>query len=508
MSLQDTGLFNTETIDDSESANGLSRTNKLVSKRDSPVSRHGSIAESRLETAFRQLVEAIRHQLKPQKHIQFTVSLAGEETEFVRFNGSQVRQTGHVQDGQIVVTLMGTRPSASDCRTNSMTLPFTGEFVSDWAMLEPALCRLLAELAYLPSDHYAVLPNSNPGHPADARSREVYTGELLSGDRLVKAILDPVQFLDFSGLYAGGSAYRAYADSAGKQHWFETPSFTLDYSLFGEQDNKATPHRAVKGTLAGKVWDSKAYADHIFTTAKRLRLLSTPVKAIPRGSYRTYLAPAAVADLMDTIVWGGGLGESALRQGNSAFSQLEQGKVRLSEKFSLQEDFQRVAIPRFNSTGEFAPARLPVIKQGRWINSLVNSRSAKEYGKASNGANAEEAMRVPAVAGGTLDEADILSALGTGLYLSNLHYLNWSDLNAGRITGMTRYACFWVEAGEIVAPIENLRFDDDLYRFLGEGLIDLTRQQTFLPAVGTYDRRSLGGMWMPGMLIDQFRYTL
>ncbi len=42
----------------------------------------------------------------------------------------------------------------------------------------------------------------------------------------------------------------------------------------------------------------------------------------------------------------------------------------------------------------------------------------------------------------------------------------------GEITGMTRYACFWVEKGEIVAPIENLRFDDYLYRFLGEGLID------------------------------------
>lgn len=117
-------------------------------------------------------------------------------------------------------------------------------------------------------------------------------------------------------------------------------------------------------------------------------------------------------------------------------------------------------------------------------------------------------MRAPSVAPGQLSASQALAALGTGLYLSNLHYLNWSDLAAGRITGMTRYACFWVEQGEIVAPIENLRFDDNLYRFLGEGLLALTDRQTFLPAVGTYERRSLGGMWMPGMLIDQFRYTL
>ncbi|MEL7227283.1 MAG: metallopeptidase TldD-related protein, partial [Cyanobacteria bacterium J06576_12] len=172
------------------------------------------------------------------------------------------------------------------------------------------------------------------------------------------------------------------------------------------------------------------------------------------------------------------------------------------------EDFERISIPRFNGGGAIAPNKLPLIERGQWANSLVSGRSEKEYGKPSNGANEEEIMRAPAVAPGTLKATDILAELGTGLYLSNLHYLNWSDLTAGRITGMTRYACFWVEDGEIVAPIENLRFDDDLYRFLGEGLIGLTDEQTFVPEVGTYDNRSLGGMWMPGMLIDQFRYTL
>ncbi|MGD1899385.1 MAG: metallopeptidase TldD-related protein, partial [Phormidesmis sp.] len=216
----------------------------------------------------------------------------------------------------------------------------------------------------------------------------------------------------------------------------------------------------------------------------------------------------AVADIIDTIAWGGGLGEAALRQGNTAFSRLEAGEVTLSEQFSLEENFEQVRLPRFNSSGVIAPTRLPIIDRGRWVNSLINGRSAKEYGKASNGANPEEAMRAPAVAPGTLQESDILAALDTGLYVSNLHYLNWSDLNAGRITGMTRYACFWVEQGEIVAPIENLRFDDSLYRFLGEGLIGLSNQQTFVPAVGTYDQRSLGGMWVPGMLIEGFRYTL
>jgi predicted Zn-dependent protease len=77
------------------------------------------------------------------------------------------------------------------------------------------------------------------------------------------------------------------------------------------------------------------------------------------------------------------------------------------------------------------------------------------------------------------------------------------------ITGMTRYACFWVENGEIIAPIANLRFDESLYRFWSaENLIDLTNFQEFIPEVGTYESRQLGGSLVPGMLVKNFTYTL
>jgi predicted Zn-dependent protease len=101
-----------------------------------------------------------------------------------------------------------------------------------------------------------------------------------------------------------------------------------------------------------------------------------------------------------------------------------------------------------------------------------------------------------------------LAQLDTGLYLSNLHYLNWSDRVGGRITGMTRYACFWVEQGEIVAPIQDLRFDDSLYTFLGENLEGVTDFQSFIAEVDTYEARSLGGALVPGMLIRDFTFTL
>ncbi|MGB3296878.1 MAG: metallopeptidase TldD-related protein [Phormidesmis sp.] len=473
----------------------------------------GDRPSSQYETVFNRLIKAISTSLAKTSpsdaNYDFTVSLAGEDSQFTRFNSAKVRQSGQVCDGQLRLTLMSAE------RTTAANIPFIGSFDTDWAFTTKALEQLRADLIHLPADPYMVLPKAFQ----QGNSREVRSGKLLPPGKVAETVIEAVRSLDFSGLYAGGLSYRAYGDSAGNRHWFETPSFTLDYSLFGtstqksdrrsdKRADKSSDSQAVKGILAGHTWSTADYLSNVASAQKQLALLARPAKAIAKGAYRTYLAPAAVGDIIDTLIWGGGLGEAALRQGNSAFNPLEKGEVALSEQFSLSEDFQRVSMPRFNTNGAIAPTYLPIIQNGQWASSLVNARSAKEYQKASNAANASESMRAPVVAVGSLKAEDILARLETGLYISNLHYLNWSDLTAGRITGMTRYACFWVEEGEIVAPIENLRFDDNLYRFLGEGLIALTDRQTFLPAVDTYERRSLGGMWVPGMLIEQFRYTL
>ena len=165
-------------------------------------------------------------------------------------------------------------------------------------------------------------------------------------------------------------------------------------------------------------------------------------------------------------------------------------------------------MPRFNELGEIAPAHLTLIDRGHLANTLVNARTAKEYQKPANGANRGESLRSAEISAGSLTPDRILADLDTGLYLSNLHYLNWSDRPTGRVTGMTRYACFWVEGGEIVAPIANLRFDESLYRCWGDNLLALTNNVEFIPDVDTYGSRQLGGSWVPGSLIEDFTYTL
>ena len=61
--------------------------------------------------------------------------------------------------------------------------------------------------------------------------------------------------------------------------------------------------------------------------------------------------------------------------------------------------------------------------------------------------------------------------------MNNVWYLNYSDRSACRMTGMTRFATFWVEHGVIQAPLNVMRFDESIYRMLGEHLLGLTAER-------------------------------
>ncbi|WP_066376731.1 MULTISPECIES: TldD/PmbA family protein [unclassified Anabaena] len=442
---------------------------------------------STLEVSFNQILETLL--TKKAENEQFTIKLKCERSQFTRFNNAKVRQTGYVADGWVELTLFANQ------RSSFRQFPFTGNWETDWKAAYNALQELRDELPVLPVDPYIVLPSGNH------TSREVKTGNLLTPDVLVTSILEPVQELDFTGIYAGGIVIRAYGDSSGQIHWFATDYFTLDYSLF------IASGQAVKGIFAGSNWDAAAYENKISEAKQQLKLLSSKPKELPRGQYKTYFAPAAVADLLGMLSWGA-VSEADIQQGNSALGILSRQEKQLSAAFSMKENFQRGLVPRFNELGEIAAPELPIIENGRLVNTLINSRTAKEYQKTANGANSSETLRAPEISQGNLGYEQILSSLDTGLYVSNLHYLNWSDRPTGRITGMTRYACFWVENGEIIAPIENLRFDESLYRFWGENLVDFTNFQEFIPEVGTYESRQLGGSLVPGMLVNDFTYTL
>ncbi len=106
------------------------------------VHSHTSQTRSQYETVFNRLIEAISTQLAAQTGCYFKASLAGENSQFTRFNGAKVRQSGRVCDGQLKLAVM------QEDRTTSAQIPFTGSFETDWSLTQQTLTQLQADLPH------------------------------------------------------------------------------------------------------------------------------------------------------------------------------------------------------------------------------------------------------------------------------------------------------------------------------------------------------------------------
>jgi predicted Zn-dependent protease len=417
-----------------------------------------------------------------------TITLAQEETLFSRLSNALVRQITNLNQAYIDFNFI------KGNKTLTFGLPYRST-EEDFASAVKKIKQSREWIKHLPEDPYLVRPEFY-GKTLD---ENIFAEN--SNNDMLSEILEFAGGVDLAGVFSSGDIVRATTNSVGNSHWFKTNNFYLDYSLYNSKQ------KAVKSLFAGSVWDKAGLQTNISDSKNKLSMMNIESKKIDRGSYRVFLAPSAVSELLGTLSWGGvSMGDH--QRGNGSFKDLWEKKKKLSSKFNLSEDFSLGMSPRFNNLGEVAHGFLPLIERGELQNFLSSTRTANEYKVESNFASEGEGMRSPVVSTGGLSRENILKELGTGLYLSDLHYLNWSDRETSRLTGMTRYACFWVENGEIACPIQDLRFDESFYSLFGDALLDLTNYSEVIPNTGSYFKRDVGGSKVPGILLSDFKFTL
>lgn len=418
-----------------------------------------------------------------------TLYCSAEASDFIRFNKAAVRQATHVSQQYGTVTVIaGARQAAS-------RVVLTGDPATDVQALLAERALLIADVPLVPEDPFLQLAAE-----VSSTAREA-AGQLPSAAELIDAVVCHAAGTDLVGFYAGGPVVRAFADSRGQRNWHRVESFHFDWCLYRSGD------QAVKSSYAGNHWDEATFATKVAAAREQVDLLALARKTLPPGEYRAYFCPGAVADLLYTLSWGG-FGQKDVQTGTSTLIRAHRGEAAFHPSVFLVEDTANGIAPRFQSDGFVKPDVVPLVAAGQVAGTLVSPRSAKEYGCTANGAHAGEAPESLAMAGGALLPADALAALGTGVYISDLHYLNYSDRQACRMTGMTRFACFWVENGRLVAPISVMRFDDSLLRMFGAGLLGLTQVPELVPDSATYEERHLRSVTAPGALVEGLRFTL
>jgi predicted Zn-dependent protease len=425
---------------------------------------------------------------------QLTVYLEGENSQYFRFNDSKLRQSGIIEDYAVTISLFSGKKSLQSSTTLS------SDIKSSVSNLTNEINALRDPLSLIPENDFTCFPD--PFESLDI----VKSGQLPKREEILEALMDTISSDNLTGVWTSGKIFRACSTSEGTNHWFEKDSFIFDFSLIDAQENM------VKVLFPGSNWDKSKFVAAFHEASEKLKLMNKPKMELKPGKYRVWFEPNAVADFVDMFNWNG-VSESSFRNGSSCLLKLRNSDTRLSNLFSLNESFSSLSTAPFNSRGEVSED-VAIIQNGILSNTLVNAKTALEYKISSNFAEEPnswgmgEYMRSPHMEAGDIDNEERLDKLGTGIFISNIHYLNWSDTLGGRITGLTRYACYWVEDGKLVAPIKTMRFDDSFYNFFGSNLEGVGKEVLARPVIETYDGRNPGETTCPGILVKDFELTL
>jgi predicted Zn-dependent protease len=437
--------------------------------------------------AFFELADRVSTSLRINEHL--TLWFEAEDSDFVRLNHAQIRQPGAVMQRSLTVTLIAGQ------RQGHLSCTLTGDVPEDTTRALTAVRELRDLVEHSPIDPYINL------HESDTTTSAIYPAVMPTSHDMVGQVLGISAGLDLVGYLAAGTVMRGFASSFGQRNWYARPSFNLDWSLYHARD------RAVKANYAGFEWDQMTLVESMRSAKNELALVMQTPRTLAPGSYDAYLAPAAVEEIIGLLAWGG-FSARARQTHSSPLERLASGRAQLDPRVNLAERGNDGTGPSFSSQGFFKPPEVELLQAGRLGDALCSPRTAKEFDLASNGASSSESPESVFLAPGTLDTEDVLSTLDTGLYISNLWYLNYSDRNACRITGMTRFATAWVEDGVKTTPVSVMRFDESVYALLGEKLADLDSKATLLLSNSTYEGRSTGASTLPGMLIRGLTLTL
>jgi predicted Zn-dependent protease len=417
------------------------------------------------------------------------VTFDGEVSDFVRFNKNAVRQAGCVRQQDLGIDLIDGQRHAE------ARIALTGEIETDSHRVAAILSDLRSRLPVLPEDPHLL-------YATEVRSTErLGSDELVGAEEALGAILAGGAGQDSVGLYAQGPIHRGFANSLGQRNWFSAHTFNLEWCFYLRDD------KAVKSDYAGFTWDAAELARRMEAAGEQLALLDQTPKTIEPGKYRVYLAPSALQDVVGLLGWSG-FGLKDHKAKISSLIRMTEGDATMHAAVSLAENTGEGVAPNFDGRGFVKPEKVVMIEQGRFKDCLASPRSAKEYGVETNGASPWEAPESLDMQPGELPDEEVLARLGTGLYINNLHYLNYSDRPACRMTGMTRFATFWVENGKLAAPLNVMRFDESVYRLLGSNLVGLTRDRAMILSSSTYGGREVASSRVPGALIEDFTLTL
>jgi predicted Zn-dependent protease len=416
---------------------------------------------------------------KPGAEAEVVVS--GGELALTRFANSFIHQ--NVVDATTTVRLR----LHADGRTAAGSATIPGPSTVDDEALGRLVARTIAAARLAPRDpQWPGLAPAAPVDPVPPVDPATAHAEPDERARRVREFVIGAHGLETAGYCSTQLISMAFANSAGMSAETVTAVAAMDgIARTGSSDGVARLSSSRLADLDGARLGALAAAKARAGVAPR---------EMPPGRYEVVLEPTAVGDLLENLAVYGFNGKAV----NEGRSFVEVGAAQFDPSLSIVDDPFDPRGPGLAFDVEGTPkARRTFVDAGTTVAVAHDRRSAAIAGErstghalagaASFGAIATNLRLEPATgseiqrpeqwghgASGPIPDASVqalVAQVRRGLLVTDFWYTRVLDPRTLVVTGLTRNGVWLIEDGEIVAPVQNLRFTQSYPRALAPGSV-------------------------------------
>ncbi len=428
------------------------------------------------------------HVLKRSPADQTEVVLWAESSQLTRFANNTIHQHVAEEDAQVTVrAIFGKRVGVA---SGNQLDPENLEEVVDRAA---TIARVQPE-----NPDFEGLPGPEIWERTDAYRESTATCTPQRRAEAVAAITDAAAAagLQAAGAFSTETVTLAVANSLGTftYHPFtvaDLHAVAMDDGASGYATTASTDVDALDaGTVAAEAVDRAIRSRH--------------PRTIEPGEYEVVLEPPAVAELLDYTAYAGLSGLSVLEE-RSFLNEL-QGQRVLDPKLSIWDDgHDRGGIPiPFDFEG-VPKRRVLFVDRGTLREAVYDSVTGRRAGVRSTGhalpaPNTYGPLPMHLVMGvGDHTRDEMIADIERGLWITRFWYVNIVHPLSVTLTGTTRDGTFLIENGEVVGPVENLRFT--------QSVLDAFKEVPMIGRDRQFIRGWFGGAVVPPLRLARFTFS-
>ncbi len=429
------------------------------------------LPEKQVTAVMQRVLAAVK---KSQPKAEALVSASSRRIAHVRFSRNTVATSGEVDETSLRLTLkLGQRVASA--ATNQ----------ADDASLAALVERTSHAVTVAPED-----PEAMPvlGAQPFVRNPNVFDAKLdalgaTGRAALVKQAIEPgkARGLRVAGFFQQVNGVFCIASSAGLQALHPATSVELTITARTPSGTGSGRGHFHSRSLAGL--DAAAVATKACDGASRSE---NPRKLEP-GRYSVILEPHATAILLRSLV--STMDQRSADEGRSYFSKKKVGERVASPLVTIASDPRSPLTPMlpFDDQGRSLEAQ-------RWITGgTLEALSMSRYWAAKTNRQPIGGHPGMALAAGSTPRSTLTQGIKRGVLISRFWYTNWVDGPTLLLTGLTRDGTYLIEDGQLVAPVNNFRFNQSVADAFGacdalsSEVENASDPETSTPAMRTHD---------------------